>query len=772
MTKLPLSIHVEKIIKQSKEVALSLGRNGVDADIFFYCMMNQPSDSLSYIFEKININVPALYEIAFANIQNLKPNKDSSDHLTRSVKDILLYADLIAKDQFNLDYIPTEIIFLSFFGSKKIVKAIKDYFKIEEGFSLQESPLLMSVFEKTAIFIKDYEHLFAPEESEIEGDEEEGEQEDYLDMFKINPILGEFAENLNLKASQNKFDEIVDFDNKIDEITAILCRKKKPNAILVGDAGTGKTSIVQGLALKIVRGEAPELLSNKVIYSVNLSHMVAGTMYRGQFEARLKSFVEEAKKYSNLILFIDEIHTLVGAGGGGKENSLEAANILKPELARGAISCIGATTVGEYTNTIKKDSALDRRFEMVVIREPSKFKMKEILPAIIANYEDFHGVSYSQEFIDNIVDYCDRFIPNKFYPDKAITVIDHCGAQAKVNFWETDPLVKETEEKIMLSTEVQNEELFEELSKRLENWQERLAKQNPKVLLAHLNAFFAKLSNPLDDLTLNESLFKRLNKRIVGQRVALKKIQDSLINSYFGIHDKESFSKPDSFLIYGPNCIGKSLFCKEIKNELQKSGANIIEYNGIEFADHYSFFKILSDANTNTSLAERIILSPNSIIIIDDAHKINHSCFGLLSQILKEGKLQMKNGETADFSSAKFIITCDSKSSSSMGFNAKAEHSPSLNKDILKFIDSQICFSSLVEKDLRRIFYNRLSQLKQNLIIRGVNLNFNFKLIKGFVKTHCKENKNVEDFNKKIEELIISQASKKILNGETNITLN
>jgi ATP-dependent Clp protease ATP-binding subunit ClpA len=202
--------------------------------------------------------------------------------------------------------------------------------------------------------------------------------------------------------------------------------------------GQAKHHLVEGLASKIVAGDAPELIANKVIYSVSLSSMVAGTEYRGQFEKRLEDFVNEAKKYTNLILFIDEVHTLIGAGGA-TNNSLEASNILKPELARGTISCIGATTVNEYTNTIKKDTALDRRFERVIIREPSKFQMEEILPTIVSYYEDFHGVEYSDNFLNNIIDYCEKYIPNKFYPDKAIDIIDHCGAQAKVSFWHLSP---------------------------------------------------------------------------------------------------------------------------------------------------------------------------------------------------------------------------------------------------------------------------------------------------------------------------------------------
>lgn len=593
-------------------------------------------------------------------------------------------------------------------------------------------------------------------------------------MYEDNPILSEFAENLNIKAAQGNFEQIVDFDSKINELAAILCRKKKPNAILVGGGGVGKSSIVESLALMIVRGEAPELLANKVIFSLNLSSMVAGTMFRGQFEERLKNFVNEIKKYNNIILFIDEIHTLVGAGGGSS-SSLEASNALKPELARGTISCIGATTINEYTQTIKKDAALDRRFERVLVREPSKFIMKEILPTILSNYEDFHGVEYSKEFIDNVVEFCERFLPNKLYPDKAVTVIDHCGAQAKVNFWETDDSIKETHQEILDNINKKGKvppELFEDLNKKLESWQERLVKEKPIVNLQHLRDFFEKKKNPLSSIEFCKEVSFYIKKEFVGQKKAINDFFTSIKKSSMGLGKKTSNVSPDTYLFYGGKSSGKTLLSKVIKDGLEKSGASVIYYNGSQLSDPYAQYKILSEQATNTSLCERVVMDPNCIIIIDDFQNIDYRCESLFAQIMKEGKLQMSNGDLADFSHCKFVITCDSSKKTSMGFNSGKEgETPNLKQDILNLVEKSLFLSNPSQVDLRRIVFNKLKQIKSNLFLQNIDLEFDFKFIKKFVDENKCDDNCVESLSLAIEDKIVNIISERVGKGDSKISL-
>jgi ATP-dependent Clp protease ATP-binding subunit ClpC len=772
MTNLPISPHLQGIIEDAQALSVHYDKNGVDVNLFFHAFMSNLNFSCSNIFKKTSIDLEQLFDLSLSQIKKGK-SKTQSDHLLPEVKRLFAIAENLCKDPMEMDYISPEVILMSFFSDKLVPSCIEKYIGTKKYEEILMDHNVSNIISEILMFCKDMDL------SLIEKDEnsEEEEEEDWIDMFSQNPILSKFAENLNLKAAQGKFDKIIDFDNKIDELATILCRKKKPNAILVGPAGTGKTSLVEGLATKIVKGEAPELLSNKVIYSVNLASMVAGTEYRGQFEKRLQDFVEEAKKYSNLILFIDEIHTLVGAGGG-QNHSLEASNILKPELARGTISCIGASTIIEYTNTIKKDSALDRRFERVIVKEPSSYQMKEILPQIVNYYEEFHGVKYQDEFIDNIIDFCERFTPNKFYPDKAIDVIDHCGAQAKVNFWEVDDSIKSKQREIFDSidqTGKADKALIDEVNAKLQDWEEKIMKTEAHVKLSHLKDFFEKKKNPMNKTENNLKIFSSLKKSFVGQNKSLKKFFTALNTANLGLAEKSSFHKPDCFLFYGKKSSGKTLFCKLLKEELQKTGCNTISYNGIEFSDNFAPYKIISDLNKNTSLAEKICIHPNSIILIDDFEKVDASCFGLFSQILKEGRLQMNNGDIADFSNCKFIITCNIKSTQpTMGFNSadNSDPLPIIEKQVLDLVTEKIIFDTLNKKDLRRILFNRLKKIQLNLKMNDINLKFDFKFIKEFVDKNCCANNPIEDLNKVIESKIISQISDGIAAQKTKIVLS
>jgi ATP-dependent Clp protease ATP-binding subunit ClpC len=776
MIKLPFTPHLQGIIEDCKLLSVRLNKSGIDLDLFFYCFMNKMNLSSFNIFSKCEINTAELTSTALSFVKKGK-SKVPSDHFLPDLKRFFILAENICEEQLDIDYISPESLIICFLSEEFAPKAIYKFFDIKRGEEILNNEIINDLLSETLIFCKDFFILSNFLENKENDKNANDKVDDWIDMFVENPILSKFAENLNIKAAEGKFDKIIDFDNKIDELATILCRKKKPNAILVGPAGTGKTSLVEGLALKIIKGEAPELLSNKVIYSINLGAMVAGTEYRGQFEKRLQDFVEEAKKYSNLILFIDEIHTLVGAGGG-QNHSLEASNILKPELARGTISCIGATTIIEYTNTIKKDSALDRRFERVIVKEPSKFQMKEILPQIIDYYADFHNVKYSEEFVENVINFCERFTPNKFYPDKAIDVIDHCGAQAKVNFWEVDESIKSKQREIIEYVEKNGhfkKEMIEEMNEKMESWEKKLVKTEAHVKLDHLKTFFDKKTNPMNRTENNKIIFSNIKKDIAGQNAALKNMFNMLSVLNLSLSAKSSFNKPDCLLIYGPKLVGKTLFCQLIKDELQKIGTNVISYNGIEFSDSFAPYKIISDLNNNTSLAEKICIHPNSVIIIDDFDKVNPSCFGLFCQILKEGRLQMNNGDIADFSNCKIFLTCGGKANvKTMGFNIDKNqfNEPTIEKEILDLITEKVQFSSLKKKDLRRILFNRLKKIQSNLTIKDIKLNFNFKFIKEFIDKNYSEDNCIEKLNSAIESKLIPDISSKIINGNTTLILN
>ena len=768
MTDLPLTPHIQGVINASKQMAEELQRDGVDIDILFECFLKNLSLSCTSIFEKAKIP-KEIFLLSKEVILKKRAGKKVSTRLRNDVQKFFSHCDILTKQVLNLDYIPPEVLLMVFFDKDLCPKAIKHVLSFTEE---KSSNIVTSILREAAIIVKDFNLL-----EDEEFSEEDEVPEDWIDMFDENPILSQFAENLNIKAANQEFDKIVDFDNKIDELATILCRKKKPNAILVGPAGTGKTSLVEGLASKIINGDAPELLANKVIYSVSLSSMVAGTEYRGQFEKRLEDFVNEAKKYSNLILFIDEIHTLVGAGGSGSNQSLEASNILKPELARGTISCIGATTINEYNNTIKKDSALDRRFERVTVREPSRFQMKEILPTITSYYEEFHKVKYSDSFINNVIDYCEKYTPNKFYPDKAIDVIDHCGAQAKVSFWEIDPSVKEIQKQIIdatLESDDDHNELFKEFNSRLEKWKKNIGEETPEVKLCHLKLFFDKKVNPLNKRDMINNIFNHLEKSLVGQKSVLNNMRQKIIISSLGLKTNDDYHAPECFAISGIQSSGKSLFTSLFKDSLEKQGVNILAYNGVHFSDDFAPYKIVSDRNSNSSLCEKIAIHPNSVIIIDDFHKIHHSSIPLFNQIFKEGKLQMPNGEIADFSNCKFFVTSSMASGqSSIGFNIPEvdKNSLMIHPEIISIVKECFFLKELSQKDLRRILWTKLNKMKQDLKIQDVNLEFNFKFIKSSVNSLINESSKINALNSLIDKKIYKRVSDDVIIGKPTVKL-
>lgn len=750
--------HLQGIFDKAEKIAEALGRTRVDENILFYSFISSPNYGTTNILNKCDILKSDIHEESLKCLGK-KRNKVFNGGFTPNVKKLVNLAEDISLNQFGMDYLSPEVLFLAFFADGLIPKALSNYFGISDDFSKDK---VSQLFEIIASYLTDKDHLQTDEKY---GNKKEEELEpDELPMFEDNPILSRFAVNLNICAENGDFEKVVDFDNKIDELATILCRKKKPNAIIVGKAGCGKTTLVQGLANRIISGDAPDLLCNKVIYSVNLSSMVAGTQYRGQFEERLEDFVNEAKKYSNLILFIDEIHTLVGAGGGSA-SSLEASNILKPELASGTISCIGATTINEYTNTIKRDSALDRRFERVVVSEPSKFKMEEMLPEILSFYEEFHGVVYGKEFISNIVDFCERFLPNRAYPDKAVDIIDHCGAQAKVKFWETGAEIKDMIKSFSKKEESGMEIVYSDIKKyeqMMSSWEKKVIETKPEVELQHLKDFFASKGSILNNVFSISELCKDLKEEYRGNKDAINLLEKKLKTAAMGLSVKQSKSSPDIFLMHGDKFVGKTFFCEIISKFLDKNSSPVLSYNGTQLSDYYAPNKIISNNYENTSMAEKIVMNPNTTIIIDDFGKVNNNCYGLLQQIFKEGFLQMSNGDIADFSNCKIFLFCDSENKkNSLGFNtggeSKEETQPSLDVELLKLIKNRIKLVHPRKRALRRILFNRLNHIKKISIIQGFEFNFDFKFLKTFVDDNYDQENPIKKLIEAIEEKITSK---------------
>lgn len=725
------------------ELAEERSRRHVCEDIL--CAAFFPCNNLSsaLILTKLGLDEQFLIDVTCDVIDELKPHKQYKKALSPSVKEIIRNAEILSESE-EEDLAPYHI--LAAFSAN-----------MPRALSCIEAPdLIQAYFD----FVSD---------AESEEDVVSKEFNEFLPMFEISPVIGQFAENLNIKASEGEFSHIVDYDKKVDEMITILCKKQKPNPILVGNAGCGKTSLAQALAHRIVNHKVPDMLSNTVIYSLSLSSMVAGTEYRGQFEQRIQNLVKELKKYNNLVIFIDEIHTLVGAGNTA-DNSLDASNILKPDLASGAIRCIGATTIKEYNNTIKKDSALDRRFERVLVREPSTKQMESILPTILSHYESNHNIKYGEDFIEGLLPFCDKFLPNKSYPDKAVDVIDFCGAKCKVKFFNFSDKIGALQEEIS-PEDLNQQSILDFYQKVLEEVSEEVQQNTPTVTKEHLREYFDKFKNPIYTLHSDKDKRNMLRKGMVGQNKAFDKFMDGIASHMYGPNAVEAKNKPNAFLFFGPEGSGKTVFCDALSKCLISDGANVIRYSGIELSDYYSKNKILNDTRDESSLSGQVILNPTSVIIIDGIEDCNESVINLFKEILSKGKLNFGYGEVADFANCLIIFTSDSKKSDSeLGFNTKKD-----KKNIKPLQDFKpFCLEIELEKPnkkiLRRIVYNHVVALNKILSDNGLHIKYTFKSLNTIADKALQADKDFihKVFNEDLPRLISEEKFK----GNENIDLS
>lgn len=675
---------LEHILKRCSERAKVLKRPYVCLDILFNELINSRCASVESIFRALNLDVLEVALVSVLYCAEKKPSKNPSGRFNYDCKDLF---DLMEEYRVELDQEDNtpELLLLAFFCSYKKSNVIK--FFDEAGLNFERAKLQTRSFITDCPFVKtnffDHEEL-----SDLEVEENEEEQEkNILDPLKPNAILDKVATNLNQKAFMGEFDSLIPFEEKINEVVVTLCRQKKPNAILVGAAGGGKTSIVESLAKQIMDKEVPEMLENMVIYELQLSTIVAGTKYRGEFEAKLESFLKEVTKYDNVVIFIDEIHTLVGAGGSGTQNDLDASNILKPMLARGDIKCIGATTHYEYEQKIKTDPALDRRFEKVVVVPPTRSRVEKILPDLISFYTKFHNVKYTEIFITKVLDYCDKFLPNRVYPDKLIDALDHCAASAKING------VKSVSE-------------------------------------PQLNAFFGKKRGIISNTATINDLVKDLNKNLIGHNQQFKTFKESL-QSLSARPSEFKNAHPPFFLFYGSGQTGKTSLINIIEQYAKGQDVATFRTNGRNLTETQWVTGFHDKAY---SISQNVALLNVSLVLIDDFDKAATKAQEAVLQIARENEITMTNGETVDFSNTIFILTTSQKSQpKQLGFNKGGENEalPILDDALKNFCFEQINLKTISKRDLKILLTKRLK-------------------ISPFIKDFDKVNKIIKDnFDKK-----------------------
>jgi len=581
----------------------------------------------------------------------------------------------------------------------------------------------------------------------------------------MTPFLDHYGRNLNVLAKEGKLDPVIGRVKEIERVIQILSRRKKNNPLLIGEPGTGKTAIVEGLAQKIVNRDVPQILENKVVYSLDLSQIVAGTQYRGQFEERMKALIAELQKNENIVVFIDEIHTIVGAGSAS--GTLDAANIFKPALARGEVKCVGATTLDEYRRYFESDAALDRRFQSIMVEPPSVTETILIIGGLKKAYEDHHKVKYTDKAINEAVVLADRYISERFLPDKAIDVIDEAGALKRLSGMEVPQEIRDLEHEMEEVERAKNiaagEQNYEEAARQksiqdnlkdalaLKNkeWQESL---NENVLIVDEQVISQVISSmtsiPLNQLEEQESqkllnLEEHLRTSIVGQEEALEAVAKSIRRSRAGLRN---LKRPiASFIFLGPTGVGKTELAKALAKELFNSEDALIRIDMSEFMEKFEVSKLIGSApgfvgyEDAGQLSEKVRKKPYSVVLFDEIEKAHPDVFNILLQILDDGRLTDSHGRHVNFKNTIIIMTSNAgtrdANKKGLGFTKdgaqsayeimKSRVTDELKKvftpEFLNRVDETIVFRHLAKEDIEKIIEIRLLEFQSRLKEKNVS---------------------------------------------------
>lgn len=589
------------------------------------------------------------------------------------------------------------------------------------------------------------------------------------------PTLDTFARNLTQMASQGELDPVIGREKEIERVVRILSRKRKNNPVLIGEAGVGKTAIVEGLAQRISDKDIPEPLENKDVLALDIAAVVAGTKFRGEFEERIKKIMKEIKETDNTIVFIDELHTIIGAGAA--EGAIDAANILKPALSRGEMQCIGATTLGEYKKYIEKDPALERRFQTVLVEEPSIDETVEILRGLKERYELYHKVKYTDDALVKAATCAHRYIHDRFLPDKAIDIIDEAGSKARLENCGRPRDIVDLEQEIEDLNNKKNElvrtQEYEQaaavrdeikdkkntLTAKMNDWQQRINDYEIIVDSSEMASIISQSTGiPIDRL--NESDIQRLlkmeeelHKSIVGQDNAIKTISRAIRRSRTGL--KKNNGPIGSFIFLGPTGVGKTELAKTLSLFLFEDKEALVRLDMSEYMERHSVSRLIGAPPGYVGyeggglLTEKIKRKPYSVILFDEIEKAHPDIFNILLQILEEGELTDSFGSSISFRDAIIILTSnigsrDFQKTGKMGFFDEASSEENRNDkvsdelkrlfspELLNRIDEVIFFHKLERSHIRDIVDIMLEEIKENLNDLDIELKFSRKL-KGFL---------------------------------------
>ncbi|MGP4070434.1 ATP-dependent protease ATP-binding subunit ClpC [Halobacillus sp. B29] len=594
------------------------------------------------------------------------------------------------------------------------------------------------------------------------------------------PTLDSLARDLTTIAKEGNIDPVIGRGKEIERVIQVLSRRTKNNPVLVGEPGVGKTAIAEGLAQQIINNEIPEILRDKRVMTLDMGTVVAGTKYRGEFEDRLKKVMEEIRQAGNIILFIDELHTLIGAGGA--EGAIDASNILKPSLARGELQCIGATTLDEYRKYIEKDAALERRFQPIQVDEPTLDESVQILQGLRDRYEAHHRVTIPDDSIESAVRFSDRYITDRFLPDKAIDLIDEAASKVRLRSYTAPPNLKELEQKLEevrkeKDAAVQSQEfekaaslrdseqrLRDELEETKDEWKEKQGQEDSEVTVEDIASVVSTWTGvPVSKMTKDESerllqLEDTLHNRVIGQDEAVKSISKAIRRARAGLKDPK---RPiGSFIFLGPTGVGKTELARALAESMFGEEDAMIRIDMSEYMEKHSTSRLVGSPpgyvgyEEGGQLTEKVRNKPYSVVLLDEVEKAHPEVFNILLQVLEDGRLTDSKGRVVDFRNTVLIMTSnvgaqELKSNKYVGFSMddsnqsykdmKSKVTDELKKafrpEFLNRIDETIVFHSLERKHMKDIVTLMAEELRKRLQEQEINFTLSDKAIEHIAET-------------------------------------
>ena len=631
------------------------------------------------------------------------------------------------------------------------------------------------------------------------------------------PALNAFGRDLTKLAQNGDLDPVIGRSTEIERVIQILCRRTKNNPVLLGEPGVGKTAIAEGLAQCIVTGDVPDLLIDKKVITLDLALMVAGTKYRGQFEERIKAVMDEIKKEKNIILFLDELHTIVGAGSA--EGTMDAANIIKPALSRGELQCVGATTLKEYRKHIEKDGALERRFQTVTVNEPTVEIAIEIMKGLRKKYEEHHHAIFTDDALEAAVKCSVRYLPDRFLPDKAIDLIDEAGAKARIGSMSRPAEFKKMEVKISEFEKKKNDAIKdqkfedaanfrdqerqyqEKLDSRIKKWRSKIDLNKTVVTEEDISIVVSKWTG-IPVTKMGEKEMERLlriedvvGSQVIGQKTAVSVLARALRRSRADLKDPK---RPiGSFIFLGPTGVGKTLLAKELANFMFDDPESFIQIDMSEYMEKFNVSRLVGSPpgyighDEGGQLTERVRRRPYSVVLFDEIEKAHPDVMNMLLQIMEEGRLTDSLGRSVDFRNTVIIMTSnlgaqEVQKNGSLGFSSSNEkfefekYKQSMNAiakrtfkpELLNRLDDMIVFSELSKEDLEVIIGIELSNIQNRTLGRNIELKINksakeFLLRKGYDKAY-----GARQLRRTVERYLEDPLAEEILKGDiTNNSL-